>query len=87
MPSNWTIRANDRSYGPYTLEQMRSFVGEGRLAPHSFVAREGETVYRPVADDPELAALFRPAPQRPVFFTAEGDIGHVREKRHRSTVS
>lgn len=80
MSSNWTIRANDRSYGPYSLEQMRSFVGEGRLARHSFVAREGETIYRPASDDPELAAFFRPAPQRPVFFTAEGDIGPIRDE-------
>ena len=79
MPSTWTIRANDRSFGPYALEQMRSFASEGRLAPHSLVARGAGTDYRMAGEDAELALLFRPAetaaPQRPVFFTAEGDIG------------
>lgn len=81
MSATWTIRANDRSYGPYGLEQMRGFAGEGRLAAHSMVARGGETSYRPASDDPELASLFQPQrPQRPVFFTAEGDIGRTREE-------
>jgi GYF domain 2 len=76
MPPTWTIRANERSYGPYTLEQLRSYAAEGRLAAHSLVARGGGIDYRPASDDPDLAPLFRPAqPQRPVFFTAEGDIG------------
>lgn len=75
MISTWTIKANDRCFGPYTLEQMREFAGEGRLAPHSLVAREGGGSFAPASDDEELAALFRPAPPRPVFFTAEGDLG------------
>jgi len=75
MPQTWTIKANDHCYGPYTAEQMSAFAAEGRLAPHSLVARESETVFRPASEDSELAPLFRPAPQRPVFFTAEGDIG------------
>lgn len=89
MPSTWTIKANDKSYGPYTLEQMRTFAGEGRLAAHSFVARDGELTYRTAADDPVLAVLFRPqAPvQRPVFFTAEGDIGRAREEPEASPLS
>lgn len=85
MPIVWTIRANERSYGPYTLEQMRSFAAEGRLAAHSLVARGTETDYTAASDDPDLAALFRPSqpvvqPQRPVFFTAEGDIGQARQE-------
>jgi hypothetical protein len=73
MPTTWTIKANDRCYGPYAAEQMRSFASEGRLAPHSLVARDGETDFRHASEDEELALLFRPAPQRPVFFTADGD--------------
>lgn len=81
MSATWTISVNDRSFGPYTLEQMRSFAAEGRLAPHSLVARGGTGSVRPAHEDSELAPLFRPAaaapqPRRPVFFTAEGDIGH-----------
>jgi len=89
MPSTWTIKANDKSYGPYTLEQMRTFANEGRLAAHSFVARDGEMAYRTAGDDPVLATLFRPQPQaqRPMFFTAEGDIGRARDEPENSPMS
>jgi hypothetical protein len=76
MPDTWTISANGHTYGPYTVEQMRAFAAEGRLASHSLVAREGEDQFHPASADAELAALFRlaaPAPARPVFFTADGD--------------
>jgi hypothetical protein len=83
MASSWTIKANGSVYGPYTLDQMRSFAAEGRLAPHSQVSRGGE--YRLAAEDAELTQLFRPAQPsqapRPVFFTAEGDIGQSYGRR------
>jgi hypothetical protein len=80
MASTWTIKANDRCFGPFTLEQMRSFASEGRLAAHSLVAADGGTRFVPASESGELATLFRPAtptpaPQRPVFYTAEGDLG------------
>jgi GYF domain 2 len=76
MSQTWMIKANERSYGPYTAAQMRSFASEGRLAPHSFVARDGDTQFRTASEDADLAALFRPsAPTRPAFFTADGDGG------------
>jgi len=77
MASTWTIKANERCFGPYTLDQMRAYASEGRLAAHSLVARTGEKEHHPAAEDDDLAPLFRPAPapQRPVFFTAEGDLG------------
>lgn len=81
MSSSWTIKVNERSFGPYSLEQMRGFVGEGRLAPHSLVARDNAVDYLPAARDAVLAVLFQPAAApvqaqpRPVFFTAEGDLG------------
>jgi hypothetical protein len=79
MASTWTIKANDRCFGPYTLEQMRIFASEGRLAAHSLVASDNAADrFVPAHEYEALAALFRPAapaPQRPVFFTAEGDLG------------
>ena len=56
----WTISVGDRSYGPYTLEQMKIFLSEGRLASHSLVAREGEQ-FRHAGQDSELATLFSSA--------------------------
>lgn len=64
MSVTWTISVGGRSYGPYSLEQMKLFQGEGRLAPHSLVLREGEEQMRYASEDNELAALF-PAPREP----------------------
>lgn len=78
MASTWIIKANERCFGPYTLEQMRSFAAEGRLALHSLVSPGTGIPFVPVCDVAELAALFaapQAAAQRPVFFTAEGDLG------------
>lgn len=78
MSDTWTISVAGRSYGPYTAAQMQAFAAEGRLAPQSLVARADENQFHSAADDPALAALFRPAtpaplPARPTqFFTAEG---------------
>ena len=70
MSMTWTISVGGRSYGPYALEQMTAFQAEGRLAPHSLVAREGEEQFRHASDDTQLALLFPsgtvaapPAPQ------------------------
>lgn len=92
MASTWIIRANERNFGPYTLEQMRSFAVEGRLAPHSLVARDTAGEFRMAGEDAELVQIFRPAapqpqpaPQRPVFFTAEGDVGQPTPRRETET--
>ncbi|HWC63271.1 MAG TPA: DUF4339 domain-containing protein [Rhizomicrobium sp.] len=58
MPETWTISVGTKVYGPYTTGQMRAFYGEGRLAPHSLVARGGEDQFHPAGEDPDLAALF-----------------------------
>ena len=58
MSSTWTISVGGRSYGPYTLEQMIAFKSEGRLAPHSMVAREGEEQFRHASEDAQLSQLF-----------------------------
>ena len=64
MSTTWTISVAGRSYGPYSLEQMKQFQGEGRLAPHSLVARDGEQRMRYAGEDRDLAPLF-PAPGQP----------------------
>jgi hypothetical protein len=61
MSESWTISVGGRVYGPYSLEQMRAFHAEGRLADHSQVARAGEDQFHPATEDPALAAFFQPA--------------------------
>lgn len=58
MSETWTISVGSRVYGPYSAEQMRAFHTEGRLAPHSLVARAGEEQFHPAGEDPELAQFF-----------------------------
>ena len=58
MADTWTLSAGGRTYGPYTFEQMQSFAAEGRLAPHSPVALDGDPLYRPAGEDARLSQLF-----------------------------
>jgi hypothetical protein len=60
MPASWIVSVAGRAYGPYTDAQMQAFASEGRLAPQSLVAHNGETHFRPAADEPALASLFSP---------------------------
>src|ERR1700761_346643 len=64
MSETWTISVGGRVYGPYSAEQMRAFHTEGRLAPHSLVARAGEEQFHPAGEDAELAPSF-PAELQP----------------------
>jgi hypothetical protein len=78
MSNTWTISVSGRSYGPYSAAQMRAFAAEGRLAPHSLIAHDGEEQFHPASADSELAALFRPAAPasaKAAFFTADGNSG------------
>ncbi len=63
MSESWTISVGGRVYGPYSIEQMRGFHAEGRLADHSLVARAGDEQFRAAGEDPALAAFFQPAAQ------------------------
>src|ERR1700759_3953598 len=67
MSLTWTISVSGRAYGPYALEQMKAFQAEGRLAPHSLVAREGDDQFRHASRDADLSVLFSPvaAPPQP----------------------
>lgn len=58
MTENWTIKVGRQTYGPYTTDVMHQLQAEGRLAPYSLVAPEGEQIFRPAHDFPELAPLF-----------------------------
>lgn len=58
MIGAWTINVSGRIYGPFTSDRMRGFVGEGRLAPHSLVAREGSSDWHEARDEPEFSDVF-----------------------------
>lgn len=60
MSANWIVSVGGRTYGPYSADQMESFLSEGRLAPHSLVARDEEGQFGPASQDPLLAPFFQP---------------------------
>ena len=59
MIGAWSINVSGRVYGPFTSERMRGFVGEGRLAPHSLVAREGTDDWHEAREEPEFTDVFK----------------------------
>ncbi|HKU66038.1 MAG TPA: DUF4339 domain-containing protein [Rhizomicrobium sp.] len=60
MAESWTMSVGGRVYGPYSLEQMKGFHAEKRLASHSLIARQGQEQFYPAGEDPELSSLFAP---------------------------
>ncbi len=62
MIGAWNINVSGRVYGPFTSDRMRSFVGEGRLAPHSLVARDGSSDWHEARDEPEFTDVFMQRP-------------------------
>ena len=84
MTESWTINVNGQIYGPYTLQEMRSFVADERLVPYSLVARTGETTYYPANQNEELAALFgidaKPPIKQASTLGAENTLGEGGER-------
>jgi hypothetical protein len=62
MEIGWYVSAQNRTFGPYSHEQMKSFAQDRRLAPQSLVRRGDDGAFVPAETH---AALVR-------FFEAEG---------------
>lgn len=54
------IGADDREYGPISLEQLRQWQAQGRINAQTRVQVAGETNWKTVADLPELASTATP---------------------------
>lgn len=57
-PPVWRVMVGDVAYGPYTLGQMRSFVGEQRLNRVSLVAEGDGGAFMAASEQPGLASVF-----------------------------
>jgi hypothetical protein len=53
----YLIGADSREYGPFTAEQIRDWVAQGRANAHSRVRRENETAWQALKDLPEFADM------------------------------
>ena len=68
MSQSWMVTVDGQAYGPYPLEQMKTFIAEGRVVAHSLVGAPGEAPH-PADEDPGLAHLFQPARPRAAAVT------------------
>lgn len=73
VSQKWTVCVRGRTYGPYTAAQMQTFAREGRLAPHSLIAREKDGPFGAAAQDPEIALLLRGTASKPAHRVASAD--------------
>lgn len=55
---NWCVKVNEKTYGPYTSQQLRKFAHEGRLAAWSLIAPAGSRAWRPAKEESTFAAFF-----------------------------
>ena len=60
----WHIRTGGQDYGPYTFDQIRGFIREGRVQAQTEIAAAGSAMWTTVAALPIFAALFAPAAPR-----------------------
>jgi hypothetical protein len=58
MIGAWSMNVGGKIYGPFTSDRMREFATEGRLAPHSLIAREGTEDWHEARDEPEFVEIF-----------------------------
>ena len=71
------IGADDREYGPISLEQLRQWQAQGRVDAKTRILVAGETNWKTVADLPELTAAAPPPsiPQPIQPLTGQNAIG------------
>lgn len=70
------IGGDGKEYGPISGEDLRKWIGEGRLSAQSQVKAESDAEFRPLATFPEFASAFAPAaaaPGAPPSFPSGGE--------------
>ncbi|MBO6765426.1 MAG: DUF4339 domain-containing protein [Maricaulis sp.] len=51
---SWFVKVEGRVYGPYTPQQMRAFVAEGRIAAHSQISPDRDGIWAQASDIEEF---------------------------------
>jgi len=74
MPEYYFIGGDNKEYGPYSLEKMRTFFSQNRLDTESMVKKDGGG-FQPAANLPEITSSSSqtvpvPSPQEPPAITA-----------------
>tara|TARA_R110000868_G_scaffold86206_2_gene241820 strand:+ start:4167 stop:4691 length:525 start_codon:yes stop_codon:yes gene_type:complete len=68
---SWYVKVEGRVYGPYTPQQMRAFVSEGRIAAHSQVSNNRDSGWGSASDVEDFSEWLAdmssgPAPEKRV---------------------
>ncbi len=66
MAISWLVRHQDKSYGPYTLEQLQALVAGGRVIPDSPVSLDGQIWTSAGKVKGLVFANLAPTPGRPI---------------------
>lgn len=56
------IGADQKEYGPVSIDQLRQWIAEGRVNAHTLIQGVGETTWRPISTFSEFASSFAGAP-------------------------
>jgi hypothetical protein len=59
------IGGDGREYGPFTAEQIREWVAQGRANPHSRIRRDGDSAWQALRDIPEFSDVASAPPPLP----------------------
>lgn len=63
---SWFVKVEGRVYGPYTPQQMRAFVAEGRIAAHSQVSPDRDGIWAQASDIEEFREWLGETSERPL---------------------
>lgn len=68
------IGADQKEYGPLSIDQMREYIAQGRVIATTNVLAEGSDAWQPLSSYPELAAMLPPVGNVPpsVYGTQDG---------------
>lgn len=58
----WRLRIDGQVFGPFDRDRLAALAAQGRIGPHTDLAPEGETSWRPLGAVPEIAALLPEIP-------------------------
>ena len=71
------IGADEKEYGPVTVEQLRQWILQGRANAQTKVQAEGSSDWKPLSEFPDLAEILKAKttaiPPPPKVSAAEGD--------------
>lgn len=55
---NWCVKVDEKTYGPYSTQQMRKLAHEGRLAAWSLIAPAGSRAWKEAREENAFATFF-----------------------------